>query len=609
MKNLFCLLVVLCASLSIFAKEPISRNMAELYMTPDLITLQPEGEFETYTLTISGPSGIVLRETFSGMHMASFEPVNAEGDILPDGSYTFEMIATPVLSGPQREAMLQARASGDYRAVKSMHMAGPMIKSGHFTIKNGYFIVDETEPRLAGSLQGSEGRDPGDSAGNPTGGTGGGSPSQGSRFDDPARDQVILDDLIVDGSLCVGFDCVNGESFSFDTIRLKENNLRIRAQDTSTTASFPGRDWQITFNDSANGGLNKFSIDDIDGGRTPFTIEGNAPSHSLYVDDGGRLGLGTSIPVSDIHVVSGNTPTLRLEQNGSSGFAPQTWDVAGNETNFFIRDATNGSTLPLRIFPSASSSTLTVHSDGVGFANASPNAEAHVTGQLLITATGDTATNPGSGAYISARGDGARIFIDDTQAGAGTIPMTIRNNGRVNVQMVDVTGAAGDGDWSYSVRAGDGFSITRAGSGVTDFEIDNSSNVVIQGTATANGVLLTSDRNAKKNFQNVDSLAVLDKVLNLPISTWQFKDRDESLHMGPMAQDFYSAFGLGSSDTTISMTDSQGVALSAIQGLNKIIQDKDAKIEALTQQANQQAAQLAAQEARLKALEAALLNQ
>ncbi len=105
-------------------------------------------------------------------------------------------------------------------------------------------------------------------------------------------DQVILDDLIVDGSACIGFDCVNGESFGFDTIRIKENNLRIRAQDTSSTSSFPSNDWQITFNDSSNGGANKFSIDDIDGGRTPFTIEAGAPSNSLYVDDGGRLGLG-----------------------------------------------------------------------------------------------------------------------------------------------------------------------------------------------------------------------------------------------------------------------------------------------------------------------------
>ena len=91
------------------------------------------------------------------------------------------------------------------------------------------------------------------------------------------------------------------------------------------------------------------------------------------MDDGGRLGLGTSTPVTDIHVKSGNTPTLRLEQDGSSGFTPQTWDVAGNETNFFIRDATNGSTLPIRLRPGAPTSTIDIAASGnIGIGTSSP---------------------------------------------------------------------------------------------------------------------------------------------------------------------------------------------------------------------------------------------
>ncbi len=192
-------------------------------------------------------------------------------------------------------------------------------------------------------------------------------------------DQVILDDLIIDGSACVGQDCVSGESFGFDTIRLKENNLRIKFQDTSSTSSFPSRDWQITINDSANGGINKFAIDDIDGGRTIFTLEAGAPSHSLYVDDGGRVGLGTSTPVVDLHMKSGNTPTVRLEQDGSSGFTPQTWDVSGNEANFFIRDATNGSQLPFRIQPGADTNTLYLNNeDNVGVGTNTPVATLHL---------------------------------------------------------------------------------------------------------------------------------------------------------------------------------------------------------------------------------------
>ncbi|MDA7429596.1 hypothetical protein PGB28_14090 [Primorskyibacter aestuariivivens] len=192
-------------------------------------------------------------------------------------------------------------------------------------------------------------------------------------------DQVILDDLIVDGSACIGQDCVNGESFGFDTLRLKENNLRIKAQDTSSSASFPTTDWQITFNDSANGGANKFSIDDIDAGRTPFTIEAGSIANALYVDSSGDVGIGTATPVVELHAVDGNTPALRLEQNGSSGFTAQTWDLAGNETNFFIRDVTNSSKLPFKIKPGAPTNALFVAADGdLGLGTQTPSAALHI---------------------------------------------------------------------------------------------------------------------------------------------------------------------------------------------------------------------------------------
>ena len=149
-------------------------------------------------------------------------------------------------------------------------------------------------------------------------------------------DQVILDDLIVVGSICSGLDCVNGENFNFDTIRLKENNLRIKFQDTSSSSSFPNNDWQITINDSVNGGANKFSIEDIDGSRIPFTILAGSPNNSIYVSDSGNVGLGTSTPLVELNIKDGNTPALRLEQDASSGFAAQTWDVGGNEATFLF---------------------------------------------------------------------------------------------------------------------------------------------------------------------------------------------------------------------------------------------------------------------------------
>lgn len=211
-----------------------------------------------------------------------------------------------------------------------------------------------------------------------------------------SADVVHLDDVIINGSLCVGQDCVNGEAFGFDTIRLKENNVRIKFDDTSVSGSFPNRDWQLTANDSANGGANKFSIDDITGGRTPFTIVGNAPNNALFVDAAGRLGLGTATPSVEIHSKNGDSPTLRLEQDGSSGFGVQTWDVAGNEANFFIRDVSNGSTLPFRIQPGAPSSAIYIASTGnIGLGTTSPDADLHISDSSGTPAVRfeDTASN------------------------------------------------------------------------------------------------------------------------------------------------------------------------------------------------------------------------
>ncbi len=288
-------------------------------------------------------------------------------------------------------------------------------------------------------------------------------------------DQVILDDLIVDGSACIGFDCVNGESFGFDTLRLKENNLRIKAQDTSSSASFPTNDWQITFNETNNGGANKFSIDDIDNSRTPFTIEAGAPSHSLYVDDGGRIGLGTSTPVVEVHVKDGDTPTVRLEQDGSSGFTAQTWDMAGNETNWFVRDATTGSRLPLRIRPAAPSNSIFIDTDGdVGMGTSSPSADFDNTGNTQQAALHVRSTDGTSAILV----EEASTTTSNTR-----IQLQLQNNGSAQMALFDSNNSS---DWRVQ-NLNDRFRVTKAGTGVAEMELDNAGNLTIQGTLTVIG--------------------------------------------------------------------------------------------------------------------------
>ena len=74
-----------------------------------------------------------------------------------------------------------------------------------------------------------------------------------------------------------GFDCVNNESFGFDTLILKENNLRIFFNDTSVSAGFPANDWRLVANDSASGGANMFAIEDATAGRNLFAVTAGAP--------------------------------------------------------------------------------------------------------------------------------------------------------------------------------------------------------------------------------------------------------------------------------------------------------------------------------------------
>jgi hypothetical protein len=192
-----------------------------------------------------------------------------------------------------------------------------------------------------------------------------------------ANKEVIAEDLIVQGSIAVGLDVVDGEAFGFDTFRLKENNIRIHFDDTSGSGSFPGNDWRIVINDAANGGANYFGIEDATADIISFKILAGAPANAFFMAANGNIGLGTDAPVVKLHIADGNSPVLRIEQDASSGFTPQSWDIAGNEANFFIRDNTNGSTLPFRIIPGAPNNALFIAANGnIGLGTATPNANA-----------------------------------------------------------------------------------------------------------------------------------------------------------------------------------------------------------------------------------------
>jgi len=343
---------------------PLSAN------EPETIQVRQQGtqlvwsvptEHPGASLNLVGPDGQVQSIDF-----AAGMPVMLDLSEMArtEGQYIYELSIKPQVDAAQREALIAARERGESLdlGLNGMRLSGAFRR------------IDDTwhgaDSELASDME--EGNLAGDER--PPGGT---------------ITDVIVGDLSVQGKACVGLDCAAVESFFSDTIRLKENNTRITFIDTSASGSFPAGDWQFRANDNTNGGANFMAIDWLGTGATngsgvqttPFLVEGNAPSDSLRIDSSGRIGVGTPTPVVELHIRNGDSPTLRLEQDISTGFAAQTWDVAGNETNFFVRDTTNGSTLPFKIRPGAASNSLVIGPTGnVGIGILSPAAKLHVTG-------------------------------------------------------------------------------------------------------------------------------------------------------------------------------------------------------------------------------------
>ena len=120
---------------------------------------------------------------------------------------------------------------------------------------------------------------------------------------------------------------------------------------------------------------------------------------------------------------------------------------------------------------------------------------------------------------------------------------------------------------------------------------DQSGNLITSGTVNP-----SSDRNVKTNFASIECREILARVASLPIETWSYKTDTDIRHIGPVAQDFYTTFGVGSDDKHIATVDADGVALAAIQGLNQIVKEKESAIAALQRQNQSLESRLAALE-------------
>ena len=519
----------------------------------ELRVAAPDGEIYTMTFENGKPVSVRLKDLGAN-------PV--------DGAYTYEMIVSPRISPSVAKKLESARAANDDAAARKIlrenGIATDVKQSGTFTVLNGSILNPEAKEATASSV--SEAASLRDRESAPT-------QSSTSRTATPkvgVNAQVIADDLIVQGSECVGLDCSATESFGFDTIRMKENNLRIKAEDTSTSSGFPTTDWQLTFNDSASGGSNKFSVDDVTAVTTPFTLTGGAPSNSIFVASDGKVGFRTSTPGLDLTAQTGNTPALRFDQTNAGGFTAQTWDVAGNEANFFIRDVTSGSRLPFRIRPGAPTSSIDIAASGqVGIGTASPQTNVHVfsasTADAAIglgnnvngSSTSESAVTFGYAGATFGRGAGFINTRPDTNAVAPNPSIRILT-GNTQRMIVDNEGYIGIGTTTNP-----------------DAPI-HYTNGATQARLTTAGVWQdSSSRAAKENIAELDADAAMKALQDLKPVRYNYKVLPTDAKVGFIAEDV---------PEIVATPERQGLsALDIVAVVTKVVQEQQKTIEELNQ--------------------------
>jgi hypothetical protein len=248
----------------------------------------------------------------------------------------------------------------------------------------------------------------------------------------------------------------------------------------------------------------------------------------MFIDSIGRLGLRTSTPGLDVHIRTTDTPAHRLEQTNGGGFTAQTWDIGGNEANFFVRDLTGGSRLPFRIRPGAPTSSLDIGATGnVGIATASPGAKLDIKSStaglveyLRLTSTDANAVNDGQRISWYDAPDAVAVgAIDHVKTGAGTYEFRIRNwNGATlnQVMAMDTSGNIGIGIAAPAAQLHTTGSVRFAG-------IPNCGAGI---ASSANGTLscVASSRRFKNVAGDLPSNVALANVMALRPQTGSYKE-------------------------------------------------------------------------------------
>ena len=264
-------------------------SVADVIMGAEGINWLPKVDYSRLVLNVACPGGVVINKIIEAGDTPYFDLSDFDKNQCPDGSYTYELRVIPTVGRKVLGASQRA-----------------LTQTGYFMIRGGRIVTER------------------------------------NREDEIA----IATEANQYNCICIGNDCQNVNDCT-DTLELKETDMRILFDDTSTSA--PDNDWGIIINeDDSSGSGEYFAITDETGGTTPFTIEAGAPDNSIYVDDNGNIGIGTSTPGDALEIErTGQNPSLVLERtDGATSYlnARASYGNVGTVSNHPFRIVTNSTT-------------------------------------------------------------------------------------------------------------------------------------------------------------------------------------------------------------------------------------------------------------------------
>ena len=277
--------------------------------------------------------------------------------------------------------------------------------------------------------------------------------------------------------------------------------------------------------------------------------------YSVVCGGGGLIPVDSNSAVGDYSTVCGGTRNATTGYysfvgGGQNNFARGDWAVIAGGGGPALSDSNSSSNYSVISGGSRNYSFANWTTIGGGYQNSALGSHCTIGGGYRNYAASSYSTVPGGQSNTAS---GQVCFA------AGEYAIAAQNGSFV-------WSSGGDTTRSFATNS----FTARTPGGVRFYTTTSATNVGVSLAAGSGTWSSLSDSTAKHRYGQVDTQDILAKVVALPIERWSYKSQDESIqHIGPMAQDFYAAFGVGENEETISSLDPDGVLFAAVQELAK----------------------------------------